>query len=390
LPTTTAVDAARAVVGWYGDPTVSWSVLLHATLHTPADPAAVEHRLAATVARYPHLGDPPAVSIAAGSAWRALLARFADEPYADGRPLVRVAAAADEPRLAIAAHHGATDGLGLLALLADALGVTVSSSVRGVGERRSASSFALTAARRLAEAVFRPPARISADGGNPAATGDVLLAAELPNGAGSNGAGSNDVGSNCAVPDRALAGEPAAGGPAVRFGTGALVAATARSVEAWNDRHGSRRRRGGRQVAGIGASRRGGDRLSPELDSAFLRVALPVRPGDAAVRRLVAARPPEPAYPHTRSAAPQAVTRALARRLGSTFLVSNLGRVHTGGAVRSLAFHPTASGRSGVAIGAATAGTMTTITIRARRSDFDERAAGELLAAVVDELRRRH
>jgi hypothetical protein len=80
----------------------------------------------------------------------------------------------------------------------------------------------------------------------------------------------------------------------------------------------------GRQVAGIGASRRGGDRLTPELDSAFLRLTLPPDPSGATVRRMISKRPPE-AYPPTRSIAPQAVTGALAGRLGSTFLVSNLG-----------------------------------------------------------------
>ena len=349
---TEAVGAARAVVGWYGDPTISWSVLLRATLDSPADPALVGERLAAMVRRYPHLGAVPAVQAADSGQLPALLARFADEPYADGCPLVRVAVGTEEPVLAVAAHHGVTDGLGLLALLGDALGTTLTSAARGIGERAARSSFAATAARRLVEALFRPPARIAARGGSDAA-GDVLREVEVP---------------------------------AAAVGTGTLVAATARAVESWNRWSGTRT---GRQVAGLGLSRRGGERLTPELDSAFVRLALPGDPSGATVRRMIAKCRPEPAYPHTRSAAPQAVTRALARRLGSTFLVSNLGRVQAAAGVRSLAFHPAASGRSGVAIGAVTAGAITTITIRARRSDFDDSAAGKLLDTIVDELELR-
>jgi hypothetical protein len=350
LPSSTdAVTAARAVVGWYGDPTISWSVLLQASLTEPVDPAEVGSRLAGTVARYPHLGAAPAVQAVAGDEWPALLSQFADQPYAEGRPLVRAAVGVDEPRLVVAAHHGVTDGLGLLALLGDALGTTVTSHARGIGDRPAGSSFAVTAARRLVEALLHPPARVARDGGRPAA-GDLLVSAELP---------------------------------AISAGSGALIAAAARAVEGWNHRHGARARR---QVAGIGVSRRGGDRLSPELDSAFLRLRLPAAPSDAVVRRMVAERPPEPDYPRTAAATPRLLTRALAGRLGSTFLVSNLGVVQAGPAVRSLAFHPTAGGRSGVAIGAATVGSTTTITLRARRADFDAGAADELLAAVVAEL----
>jgi hypothetical protein len=77
--------------------------------------------------------------------------------------------------------------------------------------------------------------------------------------------------------------------------------------------------------------------------------------------------------------------RALAPRLGSTFLTSNLGVV-TAAPVESLAFYPAASGRSGVAFGAATVGDTTTVTTRARRRDFDRDAAARLLSLLVDAL----
>jgi len=344
--------APRAPAGWYGDPTISWSVLLHAKLNATANPAGVSERLAAMVAHYPHLGPAPAVQTAGSADWPAVVTKFADQPYIDGFPLVRVAVGTEEPRMAIAAHHCATNGLGLLALLGAALGTTVTSTARGIGDRPSSASSTIVAARRLAEALLRPPARIARRGGDPTYTGDVLTDVELP---------------------------------AARVGTGELIAATARAVEWWNQRE-SPRGHHGRHVAGVEVSRRGGSRLSPELDSAFLRVPLPGDPSGTTVRRTIAERQPEPVYPRARSVAPQPVAEALARRLGPTFLVSNLGRAGVGTTVRSLAFHPTASGRSGIAIGVATAGTITTITIRARRSDFDGKAARELLDWVVEEL----
>jgi hypothetical protein len=347
-----AVRTARGMVGWYGDPTISRSVLLHAKLDSPADPVDVGERLAAMAAHYPHLGPLPAVLTAGNADWPAVLAGFADQPYAGGRPLVRVAVGSDEPRMAIAAHQCVTNGLGLLALLGAALDTTITSTARGIGDRPSNTSPAMTATRRLAEALLRPPARIARRGGDPGHTGDILTDVELP---------------------------------AARVGTGELVAATARAVEWWNQRESSRGHHG-RHVAGVEVSRHGGSRPSPELDSAFLRVPLPADPSGTTVRRTIAERPPEPAYPHPGSVAPQPVAEALARRLGPTFLVSNLGRAGGGTIVRSLAFHPTASGRSGIAIGAVTAGAITTITIRARRSDFDRKAVRELLDWVVEEL----
>jgi hypothetical protein len=346
------VRTPRAMVGWHGDPTISRSVLLHAKLDSPADPVGVGERLAAMVAHYPHLGPAPGVLTTGSADWPAVLARFADQPYADGWPLVRVAVGTEEPRMAIAAHQSVTNGLGLLALLGAALDTTVTSTARGIGDRPSHTSPAMTAARRLVEALLRPPARIARRGGNPHYPGDVLTDVELP---------------------------------AARVGTGELIAATARAVEWWNQREGSRGHHG-RPVAGVEVSCYGGGALSPELDSAFLRVPLPADPSGTTVRRTIAERPPEPAYPPASAVAPQPVAQALARRLGPTFLVSNLGRAGAGTTVRSLAFHPTANGRSGIAIGAATTGAVTTITIRARRSDFDSKAARELLDWVVEEL----
>lgn len=107
----------------------------------------------------------------------------------------------------------------------------------------------------------------------------------------------------------------------------------------------------------------------------------------ADVTAVLAAQPPEPDFPARSSRLARLGTRLLASRLGSTFLVSNLGVVSTGDTVRSLAFYPAASGRSGVAFGAATTGDTTTVTVRARRKDFDAAAAARLLDEFRDAVR---
>ncbi|HEY3259867.1 MAG TPA: hypothetical protein VGJ95_06290 [Pseudonocardiaceae bacterium] len=351
------VAAARAVVGWYGDPTISWSVLLQARLAAPVAAGAVAERLARLVVRYPHLGAPPVVQAVPDEAWPAACAAFADRPYADRAPMVRTAVGTESGLVLVAAHHGATDGLGLLAVLAAALGITLTSQASGIADRPSSSPFLASAARRLAEALFAPPARIAPARpatGRPApghpAPGDVLVCADLP---------------------------------AAPVGSAALTAAIGRAAQEWNARHRTPYRRA---VAGLGLSRRSGDRATPVAGSAFLRLRLPGASDTGTVRGLIAAQPPEPDFPRSSSRMPIVVTRLLASRLGSTFLASNLGVVHGPHQVRSLAFYPAASGRSGVAVGAATVGHTTTITLRARRSSFDRAGAAELLSMIVARL----
>jgi hypothetical protein len=343
------VAAARAAVGWYGDPTVPWSVLLQARLAEPVDAGAVAERLRRLVLRFPHLGSAPVVACHDAAGWPAVCAAFADKPYPDGGALLRAAVGGGEhgERLLVAAHYGATDGLGLLAVLAAALDADLVSRARGIADRPSRLPFLASAARRLAEAVFAPPARIAPAG---AGTGDVLAAAELP---------------------------------ATSIGSAALTAAVDRAAREWNARHGTPYRRA---VAGLGVSRRDGVRATPIADSAFLRLRLPPSAGEVTIRRLIARQAPEPDFPPSRSSLPALVTRPLASRLGATFLASNLGLVRAPALVRSLTFHPAASGRSGVAVGAATVGDTTTITLRARRGAFDDDAATALLAAVVAHL----
>lgn len=338
------------MVGLYGDPTVSWSILLEARLAEPADSDQVADRLADAAQRYPHLGEPPAVRLASPSDWAVVRADFADRPYGDSEPLVRVAAGTD--RLLVAAHHGAMDGLGLLALLGIALGVPIASSARGIGVRPAARGFLTSSVLRLLEALFVPPSRAAASRQDTLAEpdGDALISVDLP---------------------------------ASRVGSAALAAATARAVRAWNQRHGVTTPR---VVAALGASRRPGDTLAPDLCTAFYRLRVPSGANTATVRWLLDQTAPEPDFPSTGSTFARPVIRVLTNRLGATFLASNLGVVRTDHSVRSLAFHPVASGGAGIAVGAVTCADTTTVTVRARRTSFDDAAATDILRLIVDGL----
>lgn len=349
-----AVETACRVIGLYGDPTISWSILLEARLPQPVNPDGVASRLADATERYPHLGQPPPVKLVEPAAWPAVCADFADRPYRDSDSLVRVAAGTD--RLLIAAHHGAVDGFGLLALVGIALEVPICSSALGIGGRPAARGFVASSALRLLEALFVPPSRAAAPGSSmPSGTaGDVLTSVDLP---------------------------------ASRVGSAALTAATARAVRIWNQRHG---RSTPRVVAALGASRRPGDALAPDRCTGFYRLRVPPGADAITVRRLLDQTAPEPDFPSTGGSIARPVIRTLTNRLGATFLVSNLGVVRAGSLIRSLAFHPAASGRSGIAVGAVTCGDTTTVTVRARRTGFDDAAAAEILRLIVDGVPVRH
>jgi len=314
------------------------------------DPAQLSTRLAATVAAQPCLGNPPVVRTAPESSWPDVLADFADRRYADAEPLVRVAVSDGTPsRLLIAAHHGAVDGFGLLALLGLALDAPIASNAHGIGDRPAARSFLRASAVRLAEAVFTPPSRAATS--TPAgAVGDAMVAVELP---------------------------------AVRAGTATLTVATAAAVRAWNDDHGVATPR---VVAALGASRRPGSALAPDRYTAFFRLRVPPGADPATVRRLLAEIAPEPDFPPSRSRTARPLIRALSHRLGATFLASNLGVVRTLAPVESLAFYPAPSGRQGLAIGAVTCGDVTTVSVRARRTGFADGAAERVLKLVVERL----
>lgn len=330
----------------FGDPRVSWSILLRADLSTDPDAVSVRRGLDEVCARFPHLGPVPTVAEVESLA--SLRRDFAEIPYAAGDSLVRAAVAPGA--LLIAAHHGACDGLGLLALLGAALGTKVTSGAVGVADRPADESFLRSAGKRVTEALFHPPARVEPSVLEPA-PGESLLTHHEPR---------------------------------IRAGTGKLTAAAAAAVTTWNRRHHAR---AGRLVAAVGVSRRGGDDIAPRDESAFLR--LPVESTDEAhIRQALANQAPEPQFPDSPGLLTTLGTRLLAGRLGSSFLVSNLGVVSTPDTVRSLAFHPAVGGRSAVAFGAVTTADATTLTLRVRACDFSDDAAAALLADLVTELRR--
>ncbi len=335
---------ARAVVGLYGDPTVPWSIVLEASLGEPVAAEVVGARLAALAERYPHLGGAP--SVVTEGPPDEVRADFAGRGYDAGASLVRVALVGSSPVLLIAAHHGAVDGLGLLALLGAAVDRPVRTGVVGTRDRAVAPSFALTAARRVGEAIFAPPLRVRAVPSVDA--GEVLVAARLPR---------------------------------LKVGTAAVTAATAAVVREWNGR--SR----GRLVAAVGASRRDGDDLTTEHRAAYLRLRLPPGADTASVRTMLGNQLLEPDFPPSRNVVVRLGARALAARLGATFLASNIGSVEVGPPVTSLAFFPQPSGPAGVAVGVVSTDGATCLTVRARRRDFTGTAAADLLDRLVAAVR---
>ncbi|SDF40053.1 hypothetical protein SAMN05216553_101449 [Lentzea fradiae] len=328
-------------VAFSGDQSASWSILLEARPREMPDPAAVAARMSRASAEFPNLG--PAATVLRPSDVELTRAEFADEHYHEGDPLVRVALAGDT--LLIAAHHGAVDGLGLLALLGIALGEPVHSSATGVASRSPDRPYLLSALGRVHEAVWTPPTRIQPSSRGDE-TGDHLVSRTVP---------------------------------AVKLDSARITAAALEATRKWNSAKGVRHHR---VVAAIGASWRSGADPRPELASALLRLRLPDGSGEEDVRALLAASVPEAGFPSERNPLARWGMRLLADRLGSTFLVSNLGVVKA--PVDALCFYPAASGRSGVAFGVMTAGEATTLTVRVRRRDFDAAAAAGLLDLVCE------
>src|SRR5690606_30929645 len=105
-------------------------------------------------------------------------------------------------------------------------------------------------------------------------------------------------------------------------------------------------------------------------------------------RELLGSTRPEPAFPQTEGLGiGPLVTKALASRLGSTLLVSNLGLVDQPG-LAALEFWPVPAGPSGVAVGLASTMTSSTVTVRARRPWFEPERTDRLADLVAEELVR--
>jgi hypothetical protein len=362
-PATLPAAASRNALALlrFPDRRTGWVVVAAASLEEP--PAGLDQRLHAV-----HLAVPMVGARLRGEVWQpgpppeplvvdgeplgvpALLDRFrlAEEP-----PL-RVLVGAGGTRVAVACHHAAFDGLGLVGLLAALLG----GPLPGAPGAATAS---------------RPPAELRGLLGRLARPADRV--APSPAGA--------PAGDTLAVRELVLAG------PQV---TARLAAAAVAAAGARNARLGRPWRRVGLNLGLAGPGQQAGS-------------AGEAGPGGAAVvagnlsryRRvdLVAGEPVEPAVTAALGSRREPLDQVWSPRLGrllgpvarrgsDSLLVSNLGRRAVPGATR-LDFFPVARGRSAVAVGAAgLAGGTSTVSLRAR--DLSSEDAAALLADIVARL----
>ena len=251
--------------------------------------------------------------------------------------LLRVAVRDDGRRLAVGAHHGAVDGLGLVAVAAAALGQPLLTRARGIGDRPARSGFVRSSLARLGEALVDPPPRFAGSGED----SPVEDLSELTR-------------------------------PLVDRGTAHLAAAAAR---VFGDRgHDGSTAARHRRVAAIGLAARG--RPSDGVPEA----ARACRRRRGHVRRALAAVDPEPDFPATsaRGVGPR-VAHLLRRRLGATALLSNLGRDRRAASTRSRC-SPRAAAREQSRSAWRPRASTTTLSLRTRRAEFTADEHARLLA----------
>jgi hypothetical protein len=366
-------------------------VVIAATLADPVD--RLDDRLAALHRAVPmtgarlhgevwHPGSPPELLIVDGEplAAPALVGRF----DLATQPPLRVVVGSGGRRLAVACHHAAFDGLGLLALLTALVGNPVAGSatlplrgaeppegeprgrgrrVAGAGRRRPAPEL-----RGLVGRLVRPADRVAPSLSRPGREALVVRQVDLA------GAGV----------------------------TARLVDAAAAAAGARNGRLGRPWRRVGVNVGlagpevGSGALRGEAGASRGEADP--LSWGTGALPGNSSRYRRLDLTPGEPAGPALAAALASArepldqvwsprfgwLLEPVVGRFSDSLLVSNLGRREVPGATR-LDFFPVARGRSAVAVGAVgLAGGPATVSVRAR--DLSTEDAEALLADLVDRL----
>ncbi len=307
---------------WVADPTIGWRILLTATLPDP----------------------PPVDSDVRSAASTDELRRALVAP--DPAPVLVGVAGHD---LVVSAHHSAVDGLGLLRILEQRGHGPVTSSARGVADRPAGRGYAGTVARRLAEAAFRAPGRITAQrrGGVTGPTpGDVMVEVELPG----------------------------------SFRTAEIVHAAAAALTDLGA--------GPRVAVAVGATRDPDPGGAIADRSVLLRLRdverLDLAGVERALREVPVERPPVTGSGAVDRAAAVAI-RMLARRLGSTLLVSHLGEV-TAPHVERLVFHPVTAGGTGISLGAVGHRGSTVLTLRARAADWNADDLERVLEAVGGRL----
>lgn len=332
---------------WLGQTGLAWNILLVVDLPEVPDVPTLVERLTTMSDSYGWAA-PTAGAVVTGSV-DDLLESFAVVPDT-GQP---VSVGVTPSGLVIRAHHAYVDGLGLLALVRDLTDTAVRSRVAGALARPT-SSVVRSLLDRLVEVALRPPAPI----------------------AGSTAAGSSGSGEAFAT--------ARVDGPRR---TSDLAAAAVAAVGAWNERAGVRH---SRIALAVGVSTTGGEHLEVGDDSGFLRVTDAERLSLSELEQSLARAPLQfggtAQSTGTRWASPliRWGTRVLAPRLGSTVLVSHLGRVEA--SVTRAAFYPMAGGGSGLAVGAITVGDTTTLTLRARARQHSSEGLGRLLDDIVARL----
>lgn len=352
-PSTARSEAHRKafdVVGLYGDPSVAWSIMLVAELHAPGSPDDYRAGLAALVAKSPDCGPPPSWDVVDEDAWQAQLHTMGTRLYVETEPLVRGASTADGRFVAVAAHHGVVDGLGLLALMGALTGEDLRSGVRGVDPSSAERlSFLVNAVKHVGSALVRPPRRFRAVDPDKSRAGEWLVARNLPKGIDSS----------------------------------RLIAASCRALEQWGATGG---RRNPVAVA-VGASRRSGDAPAPDRDTVLLRLVGSDFTDPVTVRNELRAATPEPDSPTTSAGGiGPLVAKALAGRLGSTVLVSNLGIIEGSQRIERLWLYPAVNGPCGVAVGSLTIDGKATLTVRVARRDFSSAAVERLTDTFVQAI----
>ena len=325
------------------DPRIAWRILLRAELPTTPAAGALTQRFEVLAAGQGWGVPPPVVHDHDPDRLALRLAEQADAPLVlgiAGRELV------------VSASHAHLDGLGLLRVLEELGWDPVTSDARGVDDQPPAGRFWSVAARRAAEVALRPPARVALPQPRPHQPGDTMVRLRVP----------------------------------AEVGTSRLVHAAVRAVVEHNRAadHPSRH-----VAVAIGAGRTSPAGAPLADRSALLRLRDVERLEQEQVARALRDAPwvPPPTANAASRPALETALRVLAPRLGSTLLVSHLGRV-TAPQVESLAFYPVTAGGTGLALGAVTHRGATVLTLRARARDWDAGALMQLLERMPAALAR--
>lgn len=333
------------------DQRTTWTVVMTATLddRDPDLPDLVASRLRALADQAPilrarwrggrwHQDTPPRPAIVPGDPLAAaeLLQRF----DLSREPPVRLVIAAEGSRLALAAHHAALDGRGMLAVLAAVLGTPAPDTPFPPSRSRAAPAPRWPSLREPVRRLLVPADRVAPSASPPHR--DTFVSRQ------------------------GLALRP----PNI---TGQIAAACVSAVADHNRLRGRPWRRVGLSIALGGPPAIGNVASYRRLDLSF---------GDD-VAEAVGRGIRDPDAPTEMGFAPRALRllAPVAERFGDSLLISNLGRTPLPG-VKNVALYPVARGGSAVAVAASsTMEGRTTLSLRAR--DLSQADAESLLDAIA-------